>query len=190
MNRVVACVAVALLMASVAFSQSLGDVARQNRKAKQLNKKAAAHVYTNDDIPSVAVMRDAPQSPAATGDAAGVVQEKKADAPLTAEGTNKATESSAGPKKSDEARAKAEEQRKTVELLERELNVAQREQQIQTVVFYTDAGSRLRDPKDWTEKQKRYQDEIAAKNKSLVEAKQKLQDLEEEARHSETSPTP
>jgi hypothetical protein len=198
MNRVVAFIAVVLVFAGAAYSQSLGEVARHNRQAKQANKKSAAHVYTNDDIPSVTVIRETsqsptPQSPAAAAEPVPPTGETKAEG-QPAEGDSKAAEAAKkiesaadATKAADVQRARIEEQRKAVELLEREVNVAQREHQIQTAVFYTDAGSRLRDPKDWTEKQKKYEDEMAAKSKTLEQAKQRLQDLEDEARRSSTT---
>ncbi len=185
MNRVIAGSALLLLMSSLAFSQSLGDVARQNRQAKQGSKKAA-HVYTNDEIPSVTV---APSPAAGTTETAASedTDSKKAEA-QPSEGENKPAESAqkneAASDKGGSQRAKAEEQKKAVELLQRELEVAQREQQIQNTVFYTDAGSRLRAPKEFADKQKLYQDQIEAKTKALADAKQKLEELEEDARRS------
>lgn len=194
MNRVVAWVVLTLLMTGMAVSQSLGDVARQNRRAKQMNKKSAAHVFTNDDIPSVPVIREKPATPQSPAAAEGAASEEKAAEGQAAAAANKPAEEAKkgeapeqSQKSKDAYRASIEEAKKTVTLLERELNVAQREHQIQTAVFYTDAGSRLRDPKDWTDKQKGFQDEMAAKTKALEDAKQKLQDLEEQARKSETA---
>lgn len=190
MNRVVAWIAVALLMGSVAYSQSLGDVARQNRQAKQTSTKKAAHVYTNDEIPSVPVIREAPKS--ATAADGAPANQKPADAQSPAsENKGEAAKAAPAPDAKDLSalRAQVQEQRKAVELLERELNVAQREHQIQTAVFYTDAGSRLRDPKDWAEKQKKFEEEMTAKSKALEDAKQKLQNMEDEARRESSAST-
>jgi hypothetical protein len=189
MKRVVACVAFVLLLAGSAFCQSLGDVARQNRIAKLANKKTAAHVYTNDDIPSVTVPREAaPPSPAKPDDSAPLEQKSEAkpsDSDTKISEAVKKTEVDQQSKKlNDSYKTKIDEARKNIDLLQRELEVAQREHQIQAAVYYADAGTRLRDPKDWTEKQKKYQEETAEKAKALEDAKAKLAALEEEARRA------
>ena len=65
---------------------------------------------------------------------------------------------------------------------ERELDVMQRENKLRTADYYGDAGTRLRDAKKFTDDDRKYQDDIAAKQKALDDAKTKLDQTREEAR--------
>jgi hypothetical protein len=70
------------------------------------------------------------------------------------------------------------------DLLTRELSVLQRESQIKITEYYADAGTRLRDPRAFYEKGKQYADDIALKEKAVDAAKQRIEDLKEEARRA------
>ena len=48
--------------------------------------------------------------------------------------------------------------------------------------MYADAGNRMRNSGDWDKQDAQYKQQIADKQKSLDEAKQKLDDLQESAR--------
>ncbi|HLV86547.1 MAG TPA: hypothetical protein VKV39_06180 [Candidatus Sulfotelmatobacter sp.] len=73
-------------------------------------------------------------------------------------------------------------QKEQVDLLTRELDVLQREYQIRAAAMYADAGNRLRNQTDWDKQDAQYKQQIADKQKALDEAKQKMEDLQEEAR--------
>jgi hypothetical protein len=73
-------------------------------------------------------------------------------------------------------------QKDQIDLLDRELNVLQKEYQLRAAAMYADAGNRLRNQSDWDKQDAQYKQQIADKQKALDEAKQKLDDLEEEAR--------
>lgn len=73
-------------------------------------------------------------------------------------------------------------QRSQIELLTRELDVLQREYQIRAAAFYADAGNRLRNSGAWDKTDADYKQQIADKTKALEDAKQKLDDMEDEAR--------
>ena len=75
-------------------------------------------------------------------------------------------------------------QKEQVDLLTRELDVLQREYQIRAAAMYADAGNRLRNQADWDKQDAQYKQQIADKQKSLDEAKQKMEDLQEEARRA------
>lgn len=159
-----------LVCGTIASAQSLGDVARQQRQEKRPSSKK---VVTNDEIPMV-------ETPAATPAAA--------DAEKTAKGehADKAEAGAAKPedkvKQADALKAKAEEQKKNIAQLERELDVAQREYRLKVAVYYADVGNNLRDSKKWAEEDRKQREEIENKQKSLNDAKQKLSDLQEQAR--------
>jgi hypothetical protein len=58
----------------------------------------------------------------------------------------------------------------------------QREYRLRAAAFYADAGNRMRDSKDWDKEDREYKDHIAEKQKAVDEAKQKLDQLQEDAR--------
>ncbi|MGH9501079.1 MAG: hypothetical protein ACRD3L_18210 [Terriglobales bacterium] len=71
-----------------------------------------------------------------------------------------------------------------VDLLSRELDVEQREYRVRSAAFYADAGDRLRNQAAWDKEDADYKQKIADKQKSLDEAKQKVTDMQEDARKS------
>ena len=73
-------------------------------------------------------------------------------------------------------------QKEQIDLLARELDVLQREYQIRAAAMYADAGNRMRNSGDWDKLDAQYKQQIADKQKALDEAKQKLEDLGEDAR--------
>lgn len=64
----------------------------------------------------------------------------------------------------------------------RELDVLQREYQLRAAAFYADAGNRLRNQAVWDQEDAKYKEQIADKQKELDTAKQKLDDMQEDAR--------
>lgn len=172
MNCLLRLLIVVGLLGGMAFSQSLGDVARQSRRLK---RKPAAHVYTNDDIPTAATLKQtsaAITEPADTASKAGSENgEKKAEDP------DEATR-----KKWDDYKKRVADQKSKIDLLQREVDVLEKENQIQIAQYYSDAGSRLRDTKEWAEQQQKNQDAIDAKSKALQEAKDGLDSIRDEAR--------
>ena len=67
-------------------------------------------------------------------------------------------------------------------MLTRELDIVQREYQIRAAAMYADVGNRLRNSADWDKQDAQYKQQIADKQKALEDAKQKLDDMQEEAR--------
>ena len=63
----------------------------------------------------------------------------------------------------------------------RELDVTQREYQLRAAAMYADAGNRLRNSVQWDKEEATYKQQLADKQKALDEAKQKLEDMKEEA---------
>ena len=163
-------VVVALLSGALAQAQSLGDLARQARKEQ---RPQAKRVVTNDDIAMSSQASAAPQ-PAAGESSKPASAEAAKDQPIV-------TPDQAA-KLNAEWQAKANEQKKNISQLEREIDVAQREFKLRAAVYYADAGNALRDPKKWAEEDRKYQADMADKQKQLNEAKQKLDDIRDNAR--------
>jgi hypothetical protein len=60
--------------------------------------------------------------------------------------------------------------------------VLQREYQIRAAAMYADAGNRMRNEAQWDKQDADYKQKIADKQKAVEDAKQKLGDMQEEAR--------
>lgn len=184
-----------LLTAAWAQSDSLGDYARQVRKHKA-QKPAAAKQFDNDNLPrrdKLSVVGPAPAEsdakPAETDSAAADDDSAQSDKP-------EAKDQAAGQKAEDkpgEAEAQRQkfyeewkkrivEQKGTVDLTTRELDVAQREYRLRAAAFYADAGNRLRNAGAWDKEDAQFKQQIADKQKAVDDAKRKLEDLQEEAR--------
>jgi hypothetical protein len=178
-----------LVTLASAQSQSLGDYARSVRKDK---KSTGEKHYDNDNLPrteklsvvgnatpepDTAEHRDqAPedqQKPAATG-------EKKDEKARKEEADKADTQAKQG----KEWQQKIADQKNQVDLLTRELDVLQREYRLRAAAMYADAGNRMRNQAAWDKEDAQYKQRIADKQKTVEDAKQKVEDLQEQARKS------
>jgi hypothetical protein len=170
-------------------SQSLGDYARAVRKDK---KPSTPKQYDNDNLPvndklSV-VGNPSADSSAQTGDAKTT---RDGDQPGDSDGKT-ADQKNLEPK-ADET----PEQRETryngwkenisrekgeMDQASKELDLLQREYRLRAAAFYGDAGVRLRNSAEWDKENAQYQQQIADKQKEVEAAKQKIDDLQEQAR--------
>lgn len=167
------------LVPLVSAQDPLGDVARQARRHKPA-PSPGERVYDNDNLPGKGVVNT-------VGSASD--DSKPADQTNTQAGgddANKdknATPSAEDHKKTnDQWTTKITAQKEEISRLERELNVLQREAQIHASVNAADLGSRLANNAKFAEQDRQYQEQIAAKQKQVDDAKQKLADMQEEAR--------
>ena len=170
---------------------SLGAYARQVRK--EPDAKPKTKVFDNDNLPKedkLSVVGNA-TTPAPEAAAA---ESKPAETANAASGSQPKSEAGAPPadtSKMDQAAKEAAwkqwgdklaSQQKTIDLLQRELDVLQREYQIRAAAMYGDVGTRLRNSADWDKQDAQYKQQISDKQKAVDEAKQKLEDMQEEAR--------
>lgn len=174
---------------------SLGDYARQVRKDSG-QAKAKPKVFDNDNLPredKLSIVGTQPPAPPehATGEAPAEAKPAQSSA-ATAATAPAGTAAAASPEE-EEARRQAlfkqwqeklTSQRDQIDLLQRELDVLQREYQIRAAAFYADAGNRMRNSAAWDKQDGDYKQQIAVKQKALDEAKQKLEDIQEEARRA------
>src|SRR5581483_1049368 len=178
--------------------QSLGDYAKHIRKTPEIGGKRK--VFDNDNLPksdhlSVVGKAQAPASeqapaaakdenaPAATGQAKPGTEAPAAggDKGATAKAPeDEASKQTAWKQWGDKLRA----QQQQIDLLTRELDVLQREYQIRAAAMYADAGNRLSNQADWDKQDTQYKQQIADKQKAVDDAKQKLEELQEEARRA------
>jgi hypothetical protein len=183
---------------SSSSGSSLGDYARQVRKDPG-TAPSKPKVFDNDNLPKVDKLSVVGRTPASASDSSPAQSETPAPAANEAKGTSEAkTESqvklpsnNAAPAPDDEAAKAAASkqwadklatQKDQIDLLGRELDVLQREYQIRAAAMYADAGNRMRNSADWDKQDTQYKQQIADKQKALDEAKQKLEDTQEEAR--------
>ena len=164
----VAFVAAFTIVSSAGAQESLGELARKQR---QLKRPSTARVITNDDI----AMAAAPAPVVAAEAKSDKSDKEKSDAAAVPSADDKA-------KLAASFKAKADEQKKNIAQLERELDVAQREYRIKVAVYYADVGNNLRDGKKWAEEDRKQRAELDDKQKALAAAKQKLDDIQEQAR--------
>jgi len=173
---------------------SLADYARKVRR--DTGPTAKPKVFDNDNLPKDDKLSIVGQPPV-------VVEAKPASAENTSEKPATAADGKPAPdgkaatqakpaaaaeddqiKKQAEWKAwqdKLSAQKEQVNLASRELDVTQREYQLRAAAMYADAGNRLRNATQWDKEEAHYKQQIAEKQKALDEAKQKLEDMKEEA---------
>lgn len=161
---------------SQAQSQPLGDYARNIHKGAP-DAKTKAKIFDNDNLP--------------TEDKISVVGHP-VDANSAASAANaQSSDSKSSTASDDQAKKQADwktwqdkvtSQKDQVDLASRELDVLQREYQLRAAEMYADAGNRLRNSGQWDKQDADYKQKIADKQKAVDEAKQKLQDMQEEGR--------
>ena len=154
---------------------SLADAAA---KAKAEKKAAPAkHVYTNDDI----VVPEPAAAPATDAkDAAGT--DAKADAGKSADDKDKDKKDPKDVAKNDALKAKIADLKKSIADQQKDISLMEREHQIKTAEYYADAGTQLRTSGQWFVDEQKYQDDLAAKRKTLSDAQASLDELNEQAR--------
>jgi hypothetical protein len=174
-----------VLCAALAYGQSLGEVARRQQQQK---KASGAKVYTNDNLPAAGTVNvvgseapaPSPADAAAGSEAAG---KTAAAAPTGAAPQDKT-------KAGEELKGQVAQTKKEVAQLEHDLDILEREFRIRAATYYADAGNSLRDPKVWADQRRDHDKEVAEKKTQLETAKQKLTELEEQARRSNVALEP
>ena len=171
---------------------SLADYARKVHKDTGA-AKPKAKVFDNDNLPKddklsiVGQPAPAESKPAAAEEAA----EKPAASSDNKLASNEKTPAqSKASSEEDKAKKEAEwkawqdklnAQKDKVALASRELDVTQREYQLRAAAIYADVGNRLRNAAQWDKEETTYKQQIAEKQKALDDAKQKLEDMKDEA---------
>ncbi|HXZ27787.1 MAG TPA: hypothetical protein VEG08_07280 [Terriglobales bacterium] len=159
--------------------KSLAEMARDALRSKPA-PSPTTKVWTNDNIPTSSgistVGTPAPAAPASVGgegeEAAAGPAESKPRSPEEL--------------KQLEAqwRQKFQDQKDKISLLQRELDVLKRENQIRAATYYADAGNRMRyeNQAKYAADDRKYQADTAAKQQQLDAAKQQLEDMREQLR--------
>jgi hypothetical protein len=163
---------------------SLGSYARAVKKDKK-PQIIAVKKFDNDNLPKDDKISVVGNGATAAPDTSTALSESPA-------ATSPADKMAVQPGQSQEQRQvvydqwqqKINTQQAQVDLLQRELDVDQKEYRLRAAAFYADAGDRLRNQGEWDKQDADYKQKIADKQKALDEAKQKVTDLQEEARKS------
>ena len=170
---------VVFLLGVSAMGQSLAEIARKSKAEKKANP--SAKVLDNDVLPSSAPS----PAPAASAPAASADQKDAQGETAKTEAGKEPDKKSAAEedKKNIEAwKKQIADQKKEITQLQRELDVAEREARLRAAAFYADAGVQLRDQTRFAEDTRKTQAEIDGKKQAIADAKQKLDDLMEQAR--------
>jgi hypothetical protein len=175
-----------------AAGSSLGDYARHVRKNSGSSTKPK--VFDNDSLPrqdKLSIVGNAPapgETPAEAKPEESSTSQNAENKPAgeakaaTGETTDFAKEQSDKEAAWKQWGDKIAQQKNQIDLLSRELDVLQREYQIRAAAMYADVGNRLRNSGDWDKQDAQYKQQIADKEKAVQDAKQKLEDMQEEAR--------
>jgi hypothetical protein len=182
--------AVLLLGAGGAAAQSLGDVARSNRKGKLVQTSATAtHHFDNDNLPkndNLSVVGQAPATNGQAGDANGQGAAASSNANSGSAEVKPAKDSKAELAERDKTNAewktKLDDQKAKIAGLSHELELTQREYRLKAVEMYSDAGNRMRNSAQWDKEDRDYKQQIDDKQKAVDAAKQGLDEMTEQAR--------
>lgn len=178
-NRIALFLLASLVLVLPAATQTLADRARELRKQKR-TPSANEKVFTNESLS----LRPAPaisEKPADT----------KADAKKGADEESAEEEKTPDEQKAELAasyRDQIEKAKNEMATLQRELDIATRENKLRVAQFYADAGNRLRDEKKFVEEQNKTLADIADKQKRLADTSATLERLRSEARRAGIAP--
>jgi hypothetical protein len=195
---------VATLCGTLAMAQDapLCDYARQTRKQKD-RKPPAGKTFDNDNLPRADKLSVVGQAPAENADAPAPATSSETPAASTdakaapaadtkpASTTDKTAEADKKPaedevtqkqKKNKEWQTKIQAQQTEIDNLAHDLDLTNREYRLRAAAFYADAGNRLRNAESWDKEDAQFKQQMADKQKKLDEAKQQLEDLQQEAR--------
>jgi len=152
---------------------SLGDYARKVHKDP--GAKAKPKVYDNDNLPKDDKLSVVGEGPAAGGTNPADAKDAAADKTADDEQAKKQTEWKSW-------QDKLSAQKNAIDLASRELDVLQKEYELRAAAMYADVGNRMRNATQWDKEDADYKQKIADKQKAVDDAKQKLDDIQEEAR--------
>jgi len=143
-------------LGALGYSQSLGEVAREERQKQEAKKaQAASKVITNEDLPEHAY----------TDDSASSGQASRESAPSQPMGS----------KPSEQWKAEIAAQRRSVDDLQKQID------RLNSSIHFA-PGNCVRNCVQWNEHQIQKQDEVQHMQAELEEQKKKLEDMQEAAR--------
>jgi hypothetical protein len=185
-------VILAVLLAGVATAQdSLAEAARQHRKQKEGTPVAKHEVFTNDNLPhaeTISSIGDTPSDAAPQGQTPG---DANADQPVAKDGKDSKTpEVKLGDTAQDRQKAweawrdKIGTQKDTVDQLQKESDQMEKDSRLRMNTYYGNAQSRIYGGAEEQKSEDASKAQLEQKKKAIEQAKQKLDDMQEEARRA------
>jgi predicted RNase H-like nuclease (RuvC/YqgF family) len=175
------------LLAGVAAAQSdsLADAARKH-KQQQSGKPVAAKVYTNDNLPATETISTVgtPASDAAAAAPTDGQATADGSTPATKDGAKPADDTKTRQKTWEDWRDKIQKQKASVEQMQKENDEIDRQYKLTTGNYYNSAQQRLYDGAAMAKEDAAYKQQLEQKKKAIDDAKQKIDDLQEEARRA------
>ncbi|MFZ0285146.1 MAG: hypothetical protein WAL32_07935, partial [Terriglobales bacterium] len=147
---------------------SLGSYARAVRKEKK--PEAPAKKWDNDNLPkgdSISVVGNGVTASADAAEGSPIGQSPAAESPADKLTVQPGQTQQQRQVIYDQWQQKINTQQSQVDLLQRELDVDQREYRVRAAAFYADAGDRLRNQTTWDKDDADYKQKIADKQKAL-----------------------
>lgn len=172
-----ACVGLAV---SAWAQESLANVARKARENKRNTSSASEKVFTNDNLSLKSASESQPEAKSDGSDKAAAQDKAEGSDESKAEGTDE----NAREKMIADWKARISKEKDDIELLKRELDVAERENRLRAATFYADAGNRLRDEKKYAEDDRKYKAEIESKKQKIADEEKKLEQMRDDARRA------
>jgi len=173
-----ACVGLAV---SAWGQESLADVARKARDSKRNTSSASEKVFTNDNLSLKSASESQAKAKSDGSDDKAASQDKPEGSD---ESKAESTDENAREKMIADWKARIDKQKNDIELLKRELDVAERENRLRAATFYADAGNRLRDEKKYAEDDRKYKADIDSKKQKIADEEKKLEQMRDDARRA------
>jgi hypothetical protein len=175
------------LLAGIAAAQSdsLADAARKH-KQQQAGKPVAAKIYTNDNLPATETISTVGAPASDTAATAPTDGQTTADGstPTTKDGAKPADDTKTRQKTWEDWRDKIQKQKASVEQMQKENEEIDRQYKLTSGNYYNSAQQRLYDGAAMAKEDAAYKQQLEQKKKAIDDAKQKIDDLQEEARRA------
>lgn len=168
---------------ATAQSDSLADAARKH-KQQQAGKPVAAKVYTNDNLPSTETISTVGAPVSDSASATPTDGQATADASAPKDGVKPADDTKSRQKTWEDWRDKIQKQKAAVEQLQKENEEIERQYKLTTGNYNNSAQQRLYDGAAMAKEDAAYKQQMEQKTKAIEDAKQKIDDLQEEARRA------
>lgn len=182
LNRMVLMVIATCVLAMAASAQTLADRARELRKDKR-TQSSSQRVFTNESLnlrPAPAISDTSSAAKKPSDDAAATDEEGEGDA----EKAKGLTPDEEKAKAAADFKDKIEKAKAELAQLQREADVAQRENRLKAAVFYADAGTKLRDERKYADEDRKAQAELADKQKKIADTQAAIDRLRDGARRA------
>jgi predicted RNase H-like nuclease (RuvC/YqgF family) len=168
-----------------AQEQSLADAARQHKQQKE-GKPVATKVFTNDNLPSTETISTVgePTSDATPDANAATDPAAAADASKTGPDGKPIDPIKEQKKTWEDWHEKIQKQKAAVEQLQKDNEEIEKQYRLTLSNYYNSANQRINDGAQITKEDTAYREQMEQKKKAIEDGKQKIDDLQEEARRA------